>query len=168
MKRNKKWSILVWSIFLVIFLSFSFIYISTKIQNQIQKTPQSSLFSSQKDEFQKEVIWTDGSIFLATNQEKKVFFPETQSGIILVVSWGPVFYTISSGGILLENGYIFDKSSVIDLQKDIYVKNIWGPTQIKINTQSFSGVIFPEIYQKSTLKVGWQEIIHEIIKESSL
>lgn len=37
MKKNHKWSILMWSVFLLLFISFSFIYISIQIKSKINE-----------------------------------------------------------------------------------------------------------------------------------
>lgn len=127
---------------------------------------ESNLFASEQNVLKKETLWWDGTIFLFTSEEKKIFFPQSQSGIIMIVSGGPIEYSIFSGSIALTNGYIFDKSTILDFQADVYVKNLWGPTKIKLNAQSFSGVVFPEIYEKKSLNIGTQEITRELIKKN--
>lgn len=126
---------------------------------------ESNLFASEQNVLKKETLWWDGTIFLFTSEEKKIFFPHSQSGLIMVLSGGPIEYSIFSGSIALANGYVFDKSTILDFQADVYVKNLWGPTKIKLNAESFSGVIFPEIYEKKSLNIGTQEITHEMIKK---
>ncbi len=141
-------------------------YISIKIQHQISNNIQSSFFTS----FQNQNIQTtplqNMDWILRTDEELKFSFLQTSSGAIFLTSWGPIEYTMVSWNNT-QKGYIFDTSYFI-FHWDLYIKNLWWLSKIKLSTQSFSGVIFPYSYEKSTIHIWWQEFMYEFIKKDSL
>lgn len=166
MKKNKKWSILIWSIFLVVFLSFSFIYISLKIQNQIQSNTNTSLFSWQDNIVTQDLVEQNTDWILKDTQNLTFQFKNTQSGIISIVYGWPIEYQISSWGVVSSEWYIFDKTSVIPIQWKLLLKNIGWITKVKVNADSFSGVTFPYSYEKSSITIWGKEFVSEITKKN--
>lgn len=166
MKKNKKWSILIWSIFLVVFLSFSFIYISVKIQNQIQSNTQNALSSSQNNIITQDLFEQNTDWVLKDTENLTFQFANTQSWIISIVYGWPIEYQISSWGVVSSEWYIFDKTSVVPIQWELLLKNIWWLTKVKVNADSFSGVTFPYLYEKTKVTIWGKEFVSEITKKN--
>lgn len=166
MEKNKKWSILIWSIFLVVFLSFSFIYISLNIQNQIQSNTKNSLLNSQNNVITQDLKEQNTDWVLTTEKNLTFQFENTQSWIISILYGGPVEYQISSGWIISHQWYVFDKTSILPIHWELLLKNIGWLTKIKVNAESFSWVTFPYTYEKSKINIWWKEFVNEITKKN--
>lgn len=84
MIKNNNGSILIWSIFFMIFISFSFLYISTVIKKEIDLLSE-NIFIQEKEElyFEKNFTW------ILLNLEKKQI-ELSNTWVIKLISWWPV------------------------------------------------------------------------------
>ncbi|MBW7954947.1 hypothetical protein H3C61_03990 [Candidatus Gracilibacteria bacterium] len=141
MQKNIKGSILIWSVFLIGFLSFSFLYISLKIQNQLTKN------SQVQETSHKNKIIIPNEFLLKKDEEIKFNFLENNSGSLEILYGGPIEY---NSGYLLPDQEIF----LNNLSGDFFIKNIAGLTKIKFNLSTNSGVTYPYIIEKKYTNIG--------------
>ncbi len=146
MQKNIKWSILIWSVFLIWFLSFSFLYISLKIQNQIvksntQETPNLTIKIIIPNEF---VLKKDDIINFK--------FKENNSWNLEVIYGWPIEY---------NSWYLLpaEDKFLNNLSWDFFIKNISWLTKIKFNLSTSSWVIFPYIIEKKYKNIWWASFL---------
>lgn len=128
MQKNNSGSILIWSIFFLIFISFSFLYISNNIKKEI--TLQKDIKNENKIDlyFNKTFTW-----ILLNLQKKQITISNTW--IIKLISWWPILIdtwtlltnetTLSSWTYLLSNLGWYSSYEV-----NLFPKNVKNPQKI--------------------------------------
>ena len=146
MQKNIKWSILIWSVFLIWFLSFSFLYISLKIQSQIVK-------NSPKETQNLITKITIPNEFVLKKDEKINFkFKENNSWNLEIVYGWPIEY---NSWYLLPD----ESKDLNNLSWDFFIKNISWLTKIKFNLSTSSLVVFPYIIEKKYKNIWWIDFL---------
>lgn len=146
MQKNIKWSILIWSVFLIWFLSFSFLYISLKIENQLTKNSQI------QETIHKNKIIIPNEFLLKKDEEIKFNFLENNSWNLEILYWGPIEY---NSWYLLPDQEIF----VNNLFWDFFIKNIAWLTKIKFNLSTSSWVTYPYVIEKKYNNIWWVDFL---------
>lgn len=152
-KIDKKWSILIWSIFLVIFTSFSFIAISNWIWNNINKLSKFNDlldFSSDSEylEYSNSFTWWLKA-WEAT--EFRFSWSAVINTSLVIVNWWPIQYKILElnndwtdvRNLSLSSSWIVANSQNLTLNLDwtywsaiLYLKNLWWFTNYNISSAS--------------------------------
>lgn len=150
MNKNKAWSILIWSIFLIWFLSFSFIYISIKIQNKISENINQSFSNSNSNT--KKLFLIPNDIWLKSDETINFSFNSSNTWALEVIIWWPIEY---------NSWYLYEWQKKIfnNLNWNFYIKNLWWITKIKFNFESLSWVVFPYYIEKEKIDIWENELI---------
>jgi len=182
---NKTGSILIWSIFLVIFVTFSFLYISTGISKQIDankikiqdmnntilidniSTNNAESISLENNEkyifqFYNSFQWT-----LKKDETLEFIFSQTNTGSIEIKNGGPLYYKVWNTSGIFSQGLIVDSLMGVTLSgnllesKTLSLYNLWGFTEINIEFHTASGITFPYNYYKRIKNIGGIDIVKE-------
>ncbi len=151
--KTKKWSVLLWSIFLVMFITFSFITISNSIRNNLEKSIDfSSVSTSTKTYNDKnniyETIWE--------NMTYTWLIIKTWTWIITLVSGWPIVYSWS----VITSSWSFS----LAFWNTLKIQNLWWIAWIKIDnsnevlkntTQTFTRT--QKIWEKDVVVEQWFE-----------
>lgn len=176
-KINKNASILLWTIFLSIIISIAFIWVSTKINQKLQKNNSSLEEKSIKNNIENKLSSKDFTNETFSNWES-IYFEESkqfQTSLkenetieiwtlewaidISLSSWWPIFYSVSW---TIVSSWIIEKNDIIQSSSwSIIIKNLWWNT--KLNLKSENSLILDEqkynivqiIWNKKILKKSW-------------
>lgn len=151
--KTKKWSVLLWSIFLVMFITFSFITISNSIRNNLEKSvnfwttnTKTTTYTSQNYIY--ETLWE--------NENYSKVITKTWTWIITLLSGWPIVYSWS----LITSSWSFSLNSWNVLK----IQNLWWIAWIKIDnsnevlkntTQTFTRT--QKIWEKDVVVEQWFE-----------
>jgi hypothetical protein len=169
---TKKASILIWSVFLLLFLSTSFIYISTKIGKYMDNSEELANSTGSKYEF---LNWTqnienqvngekyeyiNNSIYtwVLRNLESKTFTWVNQTVNFVILSWwgtGSVYYSWNSQTWLTNTGFTLNYVSTWTLS----ITNSGGFSNYTINIapEKKEYIIYKEIWGKKFIKEKWEK-----------
>ncbi len=161
MRKNNNWSILLWSIFLLMFISFSFLYISTQIKQKI-KSNNNNFFQNTSEEitrkFENSFTWT------VKKGEKLYFsFDAYNTWTILLLDWWPVYCEIYSGSIL-SSSKVVTSFSTINTLSWVYLSTLWWFSKFNITFSWSTWINFPYNFLETTKNI-WENII---VKEINL
>lgn len=179
MIKNNRWSILIWSLFFVVFISFSFLYMSSDILRIIKNNDfikQQSLSYINRN---KTLTWTDIEIgnwdvmnlvylnsftwTLAYSWTTNFSFLSTNTWSFLINSWWPIYYKTYTWSTIYSSWYIFTWAT-LSLSWNLYLENFWWFTKYNINFSSSSWVTFPYNYYKIEKSIWWTNILKEFGK----
>lgn len=176
MKKNIKGSILIWSIFLMIFISSAFIFVSVWIKNQIfnnkniQNLLETYSLKDKKIESKITNIWENEDLelsyfdnfiwWLKQWEELDFSFLTSNTWSFNISSWWPVYYKVFSGSLVYSSGTIFSSANII-LNWDLYLKNLWWFTNFSVDFSSSSWIVFPYNYYKITKNIWWVNILKD-------
>ncbi len=178
---NKKWSILLWAIFLSTIISISFIYINTQITKNIKNNSEIwEIFSEQKDFLENIKSWTNTTLweekFLifedkketvkVLKQNEKVSFLFSWSSNfnidIWIIEWWAIFYNYANFPSS-NNSWNSINSWVVEYLKSFSwtldsTNNNWI---LKIENLSW----YSKILIKSSIDFKWNTSNYKIIKK---
>lgn len=177
MKKNITGSILLWSIFLMIFISSAFIFVSVWIKKQIfsnkniQNLIESYSSLNNKVESKNENIWENENLemsyfdsftwWLKQNEELNFSFLSSNTWSINILSWWPLYYKVFSGSLVYSSGTILTNDNIA-LNWSLYLKNLWWFTKLKIDFSTSSWIVFPYNYYKITKNIWWIDVLKDI------
>ena len=187
MGTNKTGSILIWSIFLVIFVTFSFLYISSWISKQLDKNKlniqeinnDTIIDNISSDNLQTQALSSNESYtfdyfnsFHGTLKRDETIdfkFSKANTGSIEIKNGGPVHYQLLNNTSTLLSEWILT-GTLLDLSltgsainiKTLSLENLWGLAEITIEFDTASGISFPYNYYKRVKNIGGIEIVKEI------
>lgn len=158
MYKNNRWSLLIWSVFLLGFIITSFLYVSFMIQNHIKNS--TNLIQEDTQEYKREVYmpWDDW-VILPGGKEIFTASGSTQA-TIEILFWGPLEYTILSSGITKN---ISDTSAPILLSWWLLIENFWWLTRYRVIFSNIWAITLPRKYTKITEFIGNVEVTKEVI-----
>lgn len=167
----KKASILIWSIFLLLFLSTSFIYISTKIGKSMTNSEELFATWSSKYDFinwnnsiESEISWAEkyqyfnNSIYtwVLRNAESKTFtwIYQTINLNILPLWWTwSIYFSWNSQTWITNTWFSLNYTNTWNLT----ITNTWWFTNYTINLANTSYEIYTEIWGKKFIKEKWEK-----------
>lgn len=187
MGTNKTGSILIWSIFLVIFVTFSFLYISSWISKQLDKNKLSIqeinndtiIDNISSDNLQSKALSSNESYtfdyfnsFHGTIKKEETIdfqFSKANTGSIEIKNGWPIYYKVmnASSSVLSEwilTGTLFDLTlpwTPINI-KTLSLENLWWLAEISIEFDTASGISFPYNYYKRVKSIGGIDIVKEV------
>lgn len=178
MEKNNRGSILIWSVFLVLFISFAFLFIAWKIQNNIENISQTLYqWDSENTQFQNVAMETlpDGRMYqreffdsfsgkLITQKPYDFSFSWSQN-ISVSVSWGLVHYEVYSGWVKESGWQISGNFSQILSDRMLRFMALSGNPFFEIHFSSFSGVTFPYNSYKIYKEIDGYQIATEYGKD---
>ena len=161
--------------FFVMFVSFSFLYISSKIKLSISKTKDFYLddyfynfknndLNRIKDETKyinlQNISSYSGSFI---NWKDKVFsFKNSNTGSLNILYWWPILYYISNtNSWIIYNLQNFNFSS----WNKIILTNLGWYTNFEFDFTTSSWIIFPDNYYTIIKNIWWQNILSETIRQ---
>lgn len=181
-KRELKWSVLIWSIFLSLIISLSFIYVSTKINQNIRLNNflDESLENTDFTEpLNSEYLLNEQKIYTIKNEENIIFsfsWTSTFTWTLKIKSWGPIYYETIAYSWTLVNSLIYSwvisntNSTVFTWFLDstynksiLNIKSIWGLSTIIIDSNlDYKNIwksyrIVKEIWWKSVEKTSFEK-----------
>lgn len=148
MNKNKKWSILVWSIFLILFVSFSFVYISLKIQKNILKTNTDFVYN---DKTSSQKLFNANSNWILKWNEELIFWIQTPtlSNVFIEDGW-PIEFLAYSWSNITSSWIIYqDINHDLEIFKNLKLKNLGWVTNLNINFTNSTWVTIPYNYIKT-------------------
>lgn len=164
MLKNRRWSILLWSVFLVIFISFSFLYISTQINKKIKLSQNENIFSNSKEQTIK-IFQNSFSGIIKKGEKINFSFTKTNSWNINLISWWPIYYEIFENLEIKENDIINTSKNIANFYSWITLSTLWWLSKFEINFSSEEWIVFPYNYIKTTKNIWWNEMIKEVFLE---
>ncbi len=178
-KTNKKASILLWSIFLSLIISVSFISINSKINKNLKEN--SSLTDNLKtDSFITNIIhsWSIGNTFLEKyniDSNKDLVFDKTNEALISlkkdeihnfeIIENSSLTIEIISWGVLKFNNEIISSSKTFNVFPwNLEILNIWWFTRFKLISDSDNNYlsqyrnykVVNSIWNKKIIKEKWK------------
>ena len=182
-KKAKNASILIWSIFLSIIVSISFISISSKISKNLQKNNSSNINTTNEvlknkiinKDFESIVLenW-DKLIFesakhikksLKENQNYKIIFKQATNIDLYILNWWPISYKYFDSDSNLSLSWIIKNYKNIDLNSitwSLILNNLWWITNFFMSwSQDFIAqekkyTIIKKIWNKDFIKTSWE------------
>lgn len=183
MKRKPRGSILIWSIFLVIYISFSFLYISNRISYNLDKNKQKILqmqgdnigdnftFDTQNINLLNNEIWEIKYFrnFVSTLREKQTLnftFTQANTGSINIQNGGPLFYKVFSGATIYTSWFLLDGVFDISLASSskLSLENLWWLSKINLDFDSNTGVMYPYNYFTIKKNIWGSDLIKKIVE----
>lgn len=184
MKRNSDGSILIWSIFLVIFVSFSFLYISNQISIGIDKNKQKiswAQISSILDNFnfdskilnlnnnenlEVKFFWNFSSM-LWLNKSLEFSFSVPNIWSITIDNWWPVFYKVYTWSVIYSSWLVIDNQYDIPIQANskLLLENLWWLAKVDLDFDSNTWVTYPYNYLNIKKSIWWIDITKEIVEK---
>lgn len=147
MNKNKKWSILVWSIFLILFVSFSFVYISLKIQKNILKTNTDFVYN---DKTSSQKLFNANSNWILKWNEELIFWINEENNLSITLVWlGLLEYEIYSWSVIFWSWVIVQEISFPNISNNIKLKNLGWITRFNMDFTNFTWVTIPYNYIKT-------------------
>lgn len=163
MDKNNKWSILIWSMFLILFISFSFMFISSKIQKNILKTNYDFIYDESISE--QYLFSTDSSWFLK-KWEDLIFEFDKENKVNIEVKWyWTVEYTIYSWSTITRRWLIKEELNNLDVWKNLKITWLSGLSKIKITFNENDWIILPYNYKKIYKNIWGTVLLKEFIRE---
>lgn len=160
MLKNQNWSILLWSVFLVLFISFSFMHISQGINKKLKQN-QSNIFSTSNE--QTSQVFTNSFSWTLRNQEKLNFtFSKTNSWTITLIKWWPIYYKTFIWSVFNTWG-IITTSKTIQTLSWVTLSTLWWYSKFEIKFNSADWIVFPYNYTKVTTNIWWTDMVKSII-----
>ncbi len=171
-KSEKNWSVLLWSIFLSLVISVSFISISTKVNKNIKKNSQSINNSYPIEVFNNKIKKNDlieqrldnrnivefanknYSWSLSSKEKIDIWFPNDSKFKINVLSGWPIYYETTGS---LNSNWVINTSLQTNLSWNIMLENLWWYTRYEI--KSNLNFTMPEIWYKIVQKIWNKDII---------
>lgn len=149
-KKDNKWSILIWSIFLVLFMSFSFLVTSRQVSDNIKKMGQYNDIISNELSIP-DNLWVNNYYWLIKNNESTEFRfskESTATWKLFLETWWPLQYKTlkinsSWNWISWSSSWIIYKWNYIEyelaLDSDyyiwlLYLRNIWWLSKVIIES----------------------------------
>lgn len=183
MKRKPRGSILIWSIFLVIYISFSFLYISNRISYNLDKNKQKILqmqgdnigdnftFDTQNINLLNNEIWEIKYFrnFVSTLREKQTLnftFTQANTGSINIQNGGPLFYKVFSGATIYTSWFLLDGVFDISLASSskLSLENLWWLSKVNLDFDSNTGVMYPYNYFTIKKNIWGSDLIKKIVE----
>lgn len=183
MKRKPTGSILIWSIFLVIYISFSFLYISNRISYNLDKNKQKILqmqgdnigdnftFDTQNINLLNNEIWEIKYFrnFVSTLREKQTLnftFTQANTGSINIQNGGPLFYKVFSGATIYTSWFLLDGVFDISLASSskLSLENLWWLSKVNLDFDSNTGVMYPYNYFTIKKNIWGSDLIKKIVE----
>lgn len=187
MGTNKSGSILIWSIFLVIFVTFSFLYISTGISKQLDKNKlniqeinnDTIIDNISSDNLQMKALSSNESYtfdyfnsFHGTLKKEETIefkFSQANTGSIEIKNGWPIYYQVLNSTSTIISEWVLT-GTLLDLTlpgtqiniKTLSLENLWGLAEVNIDFDTASWISFPYNYYKRVKNIGWIEIVKEI------
>ena len=182
-KKTKNASILIWSIFLSIIVSISFISISSKISKNLQKNNNSNenitnevlkdkiinkdFESIALDNWDKLIFESNKDIkkSLKENQSYKIFFEQATNIDLYILNWWPIYYKYFDDIGNLSSTWIVKSYKNIDLSYvswSLIINNLWWITDFYMSwsqdfiAQEKSYLIIKKIWNKEFIKTNWE------------
>lgn len=163
MDKNNKWSILIWSMFLILFISFSFMFISSKIQKNILKTNYDFIYDESISE--QSLFSIDSSWFLK-KWEDLIFEFDKENKVNIEVKWyWTVEYTIYSWSTITRRWLIKEELNNLDVWKNLKITWLSGLSKIKITFNENDWIILPYNYKKIYKNIWGTVLLKEFIRE---
>lgn len=138
-------------------------YISVKIQNQIEKSWDSS--SEKKDLIKQNLLFPTSEWILKTHESMEFIFEWNNTGVIKILSGGPLEYKIFSWSTIIGSSYVTDKSWILSLKWKLQLQNLWAGTKVKLHLENNSWVILPYNYEKILIQIGENSFVQEILEK---
>lgn len=183
MIQNNKWSILIWSIFLVLFISFSFLSISNWIKKWIENNNwtiskiQSEIsidnFSYDMDKIQtKDVLSIENKFLwnyqktLYSNKVEKINFSQNNTWSIELKEWAWIKYDIFSWTTNIWSGIVEDYAYDIRLYSWSYIelKSLGWLSKLEMSFTTKSWVVLPNNFKIIKQDISWNELIKKVIQ----
>lgn len=178
-KKAKKASILIWSIFLSMIISISFITISSKINknlirdssldsnvyNIIKEKIVDNNFSEEETKSWDKIVFENDSYIERTLKKMEkyiIIFPkETQVNIEIINGW-PIYYS-NSGEINIVWTWIIDTNLNFLVETwSLEINNLWWLTSFSVNwnkdfiAQDKKYEVIKKIWNKDFIKTSWE------------
>ncbi len=154
-KRDKKWSILIWSIFLSLIISLSFVYVSTKVNQNIRLNNFLDQFFYKwvnNNIWENEYLLADQKMYTVKNEESIIFlfsWTTTLTWTLKIKSWWPIYYEVKAFSWITENPLVYswvisnintttftgDLTSTYN-KAELNIKNMWWLTTFSIDSNN--------------------------------
>ena len=160
MYKNNRWSLLIWSVFLLGFIITSFLYVSFMIQSHIKNS--TNLVGDDIPEYTRNIyIPWDTWVILPEQKETFISSGMTQA-TVEVLFWWPLEYTILSSG---KRGNVTWTSPILSFSWWLLIENFWWLTRYRVKFVNLWNITLPRNYKKITEFIGNVEVTKEVLLE---
>lgn len=144
------------------FISFSFLYISTQIKNKINQ--KSSTFSeidnySKTDYFENTFSWV-----IKQDQKVDFTFTQTNTWTIKLISWAPIYYEVFSWTVF-QTWWIINSSKSIQTFSWITLSTLWWFSKFEVTFSWTTWVVFPYNYEKIYKNIWWEKVLESVVEK---
>ncbi len=149
--------------FLILFVSFSFMFISSKIQKNILKTNYDFIYDESISE---QYLLSSDSIWMLKKWEDLVFWFDNENKVNIESKWYWVIeYVIYSGSTISQKWLIKDGEENIVVSKNLKLIGLTWLSKIKISFLNNEWITLPYNYKKIYKNIWWSIVLKEFIRE---
>lgn len=149
--------------FLILFISFSFMFISSKIQKNILKTNYDFIYDESISE---QYLLSSDSIWMLKKWEDLVFWFDNENKVNIESKWYWVIeYVVYSGSIISQKWLIKDGEENIVVSKNLKLIGLTWLSKIKISFLNNEWITLPYNYKKIYKNIWWSIVLKEFIRE---
>lgn len=146
------------------FISFSFLYISTQIKNKINQ--KSSTFSennnySKTDYFENTFSWV-----IKQDQKVDFTFTQTNTWTIKLISWAPIYYEVFDYlWVIKEKNIISSNRNISNFYSWITLSTLWWFSKFEVTFSWTNWVVFPYNYEKIYKNIWWENVLESVVEK---
>lgn len=146
------------------FISFSFLYISTQIKNKINQ--KSSTFSeidnySKTDYFENTFSW-----IIKQDQKVDFTFTQTNTWTIKLISWAPIYYEVFDDlWVIKEKNIISSNRNISNFYSWITLSTLWWFSKFEVTFSWTNWVVFPYNYEKIYKNIWWEKVLESVVEK---
>lgn len=148
----------------MLFISFSFLYISTQIKNKINQ--KSSTFSeidnySKTDYFENTFSW-----IIKQDQKVDFTFTQTNTWTIKLISWAPIYYEVFDDlWVIKEKNIISSNRNISNFYSWITLSTLWWFSKFEVTFSWTNWVVFPYNYEKIYKNIWWEKVLERVVEK---
>lgn len=146
------------------FISFSFLYISTQIKNKINQ--KSSTFS-ENDNYSKSNYF-ENTFSWVIKQDQKVDFTFIQANTwtIKLISWAPIYYEVFDDlWVIKEKNIISSNRNISNFYSWITLSTLWWFSKFEVTFSWTTWVVFPYNYEKIYKNIWWENVLERVVEK---
>ncbi|MDD5769706.1 MAG: hypothetical protein PHE25_01955 [Candidatus Gracilibacteria bacterium] len=183
MNKRLDGSILIWSILLVVFISFSFLYISSGIKSGIEINKKNILnlqssnslenlglsvknYSFENNESLEVKYFLNYNYTLRQKEIINLSFLSNNTGSLNINNGGPLFYKVYTGTTIYSSGFVDYSQSdiVLPASYSMSLENLGGLAGFSLDFNSNTGVVYPSNYLTINKNIGGTNLMKSILK----
>lgn len=183
MNKRLDWSILIWSILLVVFISFSFLYISSWIKSWIEINKKNILnlqssnslenlglsvknYSFENNESLEVKYFLNYNYTLRQKEIINLSFLSNNTWSLNINNGGPLFYKVYTWTTIYSSWFVDYSQSdiVLPASYSMSLENLWWLAGFSLDFNSNTWVVYPSNYLTINKNIWWTNLMKSILK----